>query len=48
MKFLKSTAAQSTVEWLVVVIVLVTALGGLIWAISESLATKLQEYNDAL
>jgi hypothetical protein len=48
MRFLTGTRAQSAVEWLVVAVIIVVVVGGMIWSIHESLAAKLEAYNDAL
>lgn len=48
MRFLRGTRAQGTVEWLVVVAIVVAVLGGMIWSIHVALTLKLQEYHDAL
>jgi Flp pilus assembly pilin Flp len=48
MRFLRDTRGQNAVEWLLVVVIVVAVVGGIIVTISESLATKLTEYNDAL
>lgn len=48
MHFLRSTEGQDAVEWLTVVAIVVTIVGGVIWSISDELAAKLQEYANAL
>lgn len=48
MRFLTGTGSQSAVEWLVVAVIIVAVVGGMIWSIHQSLADKLEAYNDAL
>jgi Flp pilus assembly pilin Flp len=48
MTFLKSRRAQTTVEWMVILVIVVVVLGGMIWTLYDSLGTKLQAYHDAL
>jgi Flp pilus assembly pilin Flp len=48
MRFLKSERGSTTVEWVVVVVIVIVFLGGITMSISDSLADKLTEFNDAL
>jgi Flp pilus assembly pilin Flp len=48
MRFLKSDRGSTTVEWVVVVVIVIVFLGGITMSISDSLADKLTEFNDAL
>jgi Flp pilus assembly pilin Flp len=48
MTFLRSKQGTTTVEWLIVAAIIVAVVGGAIWSISDALANKLTEYNDAL
>jgi hypothetical protein len=48
MRFLRGSASQSAVEWLVVAMIIVGVVGGMIWSIHISLAEKLEAYNETL
>ncbi len=48
MNFLREKRANSTVEWIVVVVIIIAVLGGILLDINRNLAEKLRQYNDAL
>ena len=48
MNFLGDKHANSMVEWIVVVVIVIAVLGGILLDINQSLAEKLRQYNDAL
>jgi heme/copper-type cytochrome/quinol oxidase subunit 4 len=48
MNFLSDQRANSTVEWIIVVVIIITVLGSILLEINQSLAEKLRQYHDAL
>lgn len=48
MNFLRDKSGTSTVEWLVIAVIIVAVVGGILLTLFDTIQSKLTDINDAL